>query len=66
MSARKPKAPRFTAVERAILEPLIVRAVVAAVGLSKSSDARRDAAELAVRSAGKALDRALRKIRGGK
>jgi len=79
VSARK---PRFTEAERAILEPLIVRAAVAAVRQSKA-EARWEkapgdhsrltqigaAAEDAQRetcAAGKALARALRKIRGGK
>jgi hypothetical protein len=88
MSARKATPRRFTAAERATLEPLIVRAAVAAVRQAKTEAAYFAAvkkfvdaasrgraarlgnvAEEAQRetcAAGKTLDRAIRKLRGGK
>jgi hypothetical protein len=74
--------PRFTAAERAALEPLIVRAAVAAVrqaeaeaakarevsreGYTGDLDGSADAAFREACAAGKALGRAIRKLRGGK
>jgi hypothetical protein len=88
MSALKVTSRRFTAAERATLDPLIVRAAVAAVRQAKAEAAYERAARLhvdeasrkaAVRcdtaamvakretcAAGKALDRAIKKLRGGK
>ena len=90
MTARKTTSRQFTAAERATLEPLIVRAAVAAVRQARAEAAydrhvpkggaayERSVAietrlELACRdahretkAAGKALDRALAKLRGGK
>jgi len=79
MSARKPS---FTAAQRAILDPLAVRCVKAAVEQSETLEAhdrcpggdptwvkKRNAAWAAHREtcrAGKAFARALRKIQGGK
>lgn len=77
MSARK---PRFAAAERATLEPLAVRCILAAVEASRAEAMwqkdspkgqcgdlakRRVATRGEVLMAGKALDRAMRKIRGG-
>jgi len=52
MSARK---PRFTAAERAILDPLAVRCIVAVVELSRA----KDRADLAERRGAVAHDRAI-------
>ncbi len=82
MSARKTTPRRFTAAERATLEPLIVRAAVAAVRQSKAEatkarevnregytgdlDGSADAAFRETCAAGKALAAALKTARGGK
>lgn len=81
-AAHKSTPRRFTAAERAALEPLIVRAAVAAVRQAKAEatkarevnregytgdlDGSADAAFRETCAAGKALARALAKLRGGK
>jgi hypothetical protein len=90
MSARKTTPRRFTAAERATLDPLIVRAAVAAVRQAEAEAAydrhvpkggaayersvatemklelAADDAQRETCTAGKALARALKKLRGGK
>lgn len=87
MTARKATPHRFTAAELAALEPIIVRAAVAAVRMSQTYEAfalyvesrkpcnpehlyglddAADNARLEMLDAGKALDRAMAKLRGGK
>jgi hypothetical protein len=82
MTARKTTPRRFTAAERATLEPLIVRAAVAAVRQAKAEarwekvpgdhprlvqiGAKAEEAQRETCAAGKALARAIKKLRGGK